>query len=159
MPDLDDFTDAEPAEGDEAGEPSSSKRPKLSNDIRDSPSPSSSQSRDERPSSSSSTKVRTDSTIHHTPTGRGINPGLGHSSNSVERGNRTPNSAARNLSNQLDDSSLTTSEATGITDTGAPMQIDTPAGPDHNTKGTLQGEAGNRKLQKPRVRYGIVEVR
>lgn len=26
-------------------------------------------------------------------------------------------------------------------------QVDTPSGPDHNTKGSLQGEAGNRKIQ------------
>lgn len=27
-------------------------------------------------------------------------------------------------------------------------QIDNPAGPDHNTKGSVQGEAGNRKIQR-----------
>lgn len=27
-------------------------------------------------------------------------------------------------------------------------QVDTPSGPDHNTKGSVQGESGNRKIQQ-----------
>lgn len=38
------------------------------------------------------------------------------------------------------------------------QQVDTPSGPDHNTKGTLQGESGNRKIQKPQKRYGVIQV-
>lgn len=39
------------------------------------------------------------------------------------------------------------------------MQIDQPEGTDANTKGTLQGESGNRKVQKARGRYfGLLKV-
>lgn len=40
-----------------------------------------------------------------------------------------------------------------------PMQIDTPEGPELNTGGTLQGEAGNRKQQKlPGKYFGLLRV-
>lgn len=39
-----------------------------------------------------------------------------------------------------------------------PQQRETPSGPEHNTRGSLQGEAGNLKIQKPLERYGIVKV-
>lgn len=44
----------------------------------------------------------------------------------------------------------TTSQASSVTDANTTHQIDTPTGPDVNTKGTLQGEAGNRKIQRTR---------
>ena len=37
-------------------------------------------------------------------------------------------------------------------------QVDTPSGPFHNTKGSVPGEAGNRKIQKPELRWGIIAV-
>lgn len=79
------------------------------------------------------------------PSHQGINPSTGTAISPSERADRIPNTAARNLSHQLDETAATNKKATQIVDIGAPMQIDTPAGPDHNTKGTLQGEAGNRK--------------
>lgn len=41
----------------------------------------------------------------------------------------------------------TGSGSTPGSSTGGTHQLDTPSGPDHNTKGSLQGEAGNRKIQ------------
>lgn len=38
------------------------------------------------------------------------------------------------------------------------QQIDTESGPEHNTGGTLQGESGNRKLQKKSSVFGLIEV-
>lgn len=40
-----------------------------------------------------------------------------------------------------------------------PMQVDEPAGNSHNTKGTVQGESGTRKIQKPRgAVFGLIQV-
>lgn len=54
----------------------------------------------------------------------------------------------------------TTDEAQPIAGnaSGNNHQVDTPTGPAHNTGGTLQGEAGNRKIQQPIERYGVLQV-
>ena len=41
---------------------------------------------------------------------------------------------------------------------GNDAQLQTNRGNDHNQRGTLQGEAGNIKVQKPLERYGIIKV-
>lgn len=38
------------------------------------------------------------------------------------------------------------------------QQVDTDRGPEHNTGGTLQGEAGNRHVQKKSSKFGLIEV-
>lgn len=51
----------------------------------------------------------------------------------------------------------TSQEPTQSNPTGS-QQVDTPSGPAHNQGGTVQGEAGNRKVQKPERRFGLIEV-
>lgn len=46
----------------------------------------------------------------------------------------------------------------GEVDQSKDQQLPTTSGNEHNTRGTLQGEAGNLKVQKPLERYGIVKV-
>lgn len=47
----------------------------------------------------------------------------------------------------------------GEVDQNKDQQLQTPRGNAHNERGTLQGEAGNLKIQKPLEKYGIVKVR
>lgn len=122
------------------------------------PDPKPGTSKSEKPSTSKEEKTSS-TTDTETPAKRQrINPVTETPQKSTTTGATTENQAnqaKKNLGESLGVEA--TSEAQSITGTSE-QQVETTRGPEHNTKGTLQGESGNRKIQKPRITYGIIQV-
>lgn len=85
-----------------------------------------------------------------------INPQSSAPQKSTSTNTRDPNQVEQ-VKKNLSQQPTTTSLAQPIEGSTA-QQVETSRGPEHNTKGTLQGESGNRKIQKPQKRYGIIKV-
>lgn len=105
-----------------------------------------------KPSTSTTTTSKTPTTTRINPTTS--TPQKSKPTSSTENNANTSTSHIRNLSEEISP----TAEATPVTGDTNKQQVETPRGPEHNTKGTLQGESGNRKIQKPIIRYGVIKV-
>lgn len=152
--DIEDIAEEGDPLPDNAQELTPSKRQKTTHEPQAGP------SRSNKPNTSKTTTKHTASTATDTTPQKKqrINPTNTLKPKTATKQGPSPDQTAqvkKTLGFQETDS--TTTEAQPVTGSSE-QQVDTPAGPDHNTKGTLQGESGNRKIQKPQIRYGVIQV-